>query len=127
MDSEEAERDNLQKSVEKISSKLSQLDESLSKKSTACKNFDRVIAEAEIAYSKVCLTPEIPLPLTTLKIHENLLPQILESSQLLLSTVKREVSNLDKSFKTELSENSERVTICNPVSASTDLLLNGKK
>ncbi|XP_046736726.1 Sjoegren syndrome nuclear autoantigen 1 homolog [Diprion similis] len=75
IDSQEEEKNNLQREIEKMSYKLTQLNESLAKRIAARNDYDRTIAETESAYMK-----------------------ILESSQLLLNMLKREATCLDQSL-----------------------------
>ncbi|XP_058799081.1 microtubule nucleation factor SSNA1-like [Phymastichus coffea] len=75
IDEEEAERVRLQRDVERMNVKISQLNESLGKKSAARADYEHTIQEAESAYMK-----------------------ILESSQLLLNMVKKEAACLDKTL-----------------------------
>ncbi|XP_012262845.2 Sjoegren syndrome nuclear autoantigen 1 homolog [Athalia rosae] len=75
IDSQEEEKHNLQREIEKLSYKLTQLNDSLAKRIATRNDYDRTIAETESAYIK-----------------------ILESSQLLLNMVKREATCLDQSL-----------------------------
>ncbi|XP_012262492.1 Sjoegren syndrome nuclear autoantigen 1 homolog [Athalia rosae] len=72
---EEEEKYNLQKEVERMTYRISQLSENLVKKNAARTDYDRTIQETESAYNK-----------------------ILESSQLLLNMVKREATCLDQTL-----------------------------
>lgn len=53
IDSQEEEKNNLQREIEKLSYKLTQLNESLAKRIAARNDYDRTIAETESAYMKV--------------------------------------------------------------------------
>ncbi|XP_043500330.1 Sjoegren syndrome nuclear autoantigen 1 homolog isoform X1 [Polistes fuscatus] len=75
IDSQEEEKNNLQREIEKMSHKLTRLNDSLAKRVAVRNEYDRTIAETETAYMK-----------------------ILESSQLLLNMIKREATNLDQSL-----------------------------
>ncbi|XP_066569422.1 microtubule nucleation factor SSNA1 [Amia ocellicauda] len=70
---EEEEKRRLQSDIGVLTEKLGRLNESLARKMAARNDFDRTIAETEAAYMK-----------------------ILESSQTLLSVLKRETGNLSK-------------------------------
>ncbi|XP_021933314.1 Sjoegren syndrome nuclear autoantigen 1 homolog isoform X2 [Zootermopsis nevadensis] len=72
IDEQEEEKATLQREIEKMSYKLTQLNDSLSRKVAAKREYDRTISETEVAYSK-----------------------ILESSQVLLNMVQREASCLE--------------------------------
>ncbi|XP_043476873.1 Sjoegren syndrome nuclear autoantigen 1 homolog, partial [Leptopilina heterotoma] len=74
---EEEKRNQLMKEVERMSYKINELNESLSKKAAVRHEYDRTIQEAEGAYEK-----------------------IIESSQLLLNLLKREAANLDETLHT---------------------------
>lgn len=52
IESEEAEKARLQREVERLSGRISQLNESLGKKSAARVDYDRTIQETESAYLK---------------------------------------------------------------------------
>ncbi|XP_015178552.1 PREDICTED: Sjoegren syndrome nuclear autoantigen 1 homolog isoform X1 [Polistes dominula] len=75
IESQEEEKNNLQREIEKMSHKLTRLNDSLAKRVAVRNEYDRTIAETETAYMK-----------------------ILESSQLLLNMIKREATNLDQSL-----------------------------
>ncbi|XP_033210361.1 Sjoegren syndrome nuclear autoantigen 1 homolog isoform X2 [Belonocnema kinseyi] len=75
IDAEEEEKNNLQREIEKMSYKLTRLNDSLSKRIAVRNEYDRTIADTETAYVK-----------------------ILESSQLLLNMLKREASSLDRTL-----------------------------
>uniref|UniRef100_A0A9J7Z0S7 Sjogren syndrome nuclear autoantigen 1 n=1 Tax=Cyprinus carpio carpio TaxID=630221 RepID=A0A9J7Z0S7_CYPCA len=70
---EEAEKSRLQHDIRVLTEKLSRVNESLARRLAARADFDRTIAETEAAYMK-----------------------ILESSQTLLSVLKKETGNLTK-------------------------------
>ncbi|XP_036384067.1 Sjoegren syndrome nuclear autoantigen 1 [Megalops cyprinoides] len=70
---EEEEKARLQQEIRVLTDKLSRINESLARRLAARADFDRTIAETEAAYMK-----------------------ILESSQTLLSVLKREAGNLSK-------------------------------
>ncbi|KAG7476474.1 hypothetical protein MATL_G00083200 [Megalops atlanticus] len=70
---EEEEKARLQQEIRVLTDKLSRVNESLARRLAARADFDRTIAETEAAYMK-----------------------ILESSQTLLSVLKREAGNLSK-------------------------------
>lgn len=53
IDSQEEEKNNLQREIEKMSYKLTQLNDSLGKRIAARNDYDRTIAETESAYMKV--------------------------------------------------------------------------
>ncbi|GAB1286056.1 Sjoegren syndrome nuclear autoantigen 1 homolog [Apodemus speciosus] len=71
---EEDEKQRLQNEVRQLTEKLARVNENLARKIASRNEFDRTIAETEAAYLKV----------------------ILESSQTLLSVLKREAGNLTK-------------------------------
>ncbi|XP_053978979.1 microtubule nucleation factor SSNA1-like [Hylaeus volcanicus] len=75
IESQEEEKNNLQREIESLSYKLTRLNDSLTKKIAVRNEYDRTISDTETAYIK-----------------------ILESSQLLLNMIKREASNLDQSL-----------------------------
>ncbi|KAK2576784.1 hypothetical protein KPH14_005428 [Odynerus spinipes] len=75
IESQEEEKNNLQREIEKMSYKLTRLNDSLAKRIAVRNEYDRAIADTETAYMK-----------------------ILESSQLLLNMLKREATNLDQSL-----------------------------
>ncbi|CAK9823849.1 Microtubule nucleation factor SSNA1 [Anthophora retusa] len=75
IDFQEEEKSNLQREIEKLSYKLTRLNDSLTKKIAVKNEYDRIIADTETAYVK-----------------------ILESSQLLLNVIKREASSLDQTL-----------------------------
>ncbi|XP_066586333.1 microtubule nucleation factor SSNA1-like isoform X2 [Prorops nasuta] len=75
IDSQEDEKNSLQKEIEKMSLRLARINESLSKRIAIRNDYDRAIAETEQAYMK-----------------------ILESSQILLNMVKKEASCLDQTL-----------------------------
>ncbi|XP_076282801.1 microtubule nucleation factor SSNA1 [Lasioglossum baleicum] len=75
IDSQEEEKNNLQREIEKLSYKLTRLNDSLSQRIAVRNEYDRTIADTETAYVK-----------------------ILESSQLLLNMIKREATNLDQTL-----------------------------
>ena len=53
IESEEAEKTRLQRELERINAKISQLNESLGKKTAARTDYERAIQESESAYMKV--------------------------------------------------------------------------
>jgi Sjoegren syndrome nuclear autoantigen 1 len=61
IDEEEEEKATLQREIEKMSYKLAQLNDSLSRKIAAKKECDRAISESEAAYSKVWVCTEMIL------------------------------------------------------------------
>ncbi|XP_035742985.1 Sjoegren syndrome nuclear autoantigen 1 homolog isoform X1 [Vespa mandarinia] len=73
IEAQEEEKNNLQREIEKMSHKLTRLNDSLAKRVAVRNEYDRTIADTETAYMK-----------------------ILESSQLLLNMIKREATNLVK-------------------------------
>ncbi|KAG5322632.1 SSNA1 protein, partial [Pseudoatta argentina] len=75
IESQEKEKNNLQREIEKMSCKLTQLNDSLTKRITIRNEYDRTIADTEAAYVK-----------------------ILESSQLLLNMIKKEAVSLDQTL-----------------------------
>ncbi|XP_051167832.1 microtubule nucleation factor SSNA1-like [Leptopilina boulardi] len=75
IEAEEDEKNNLQREIEKMSYKLTRINDSLAKRTAVRNEYDRTIAETETAYVK-----------------------ILESSQLLLNMLKREATSLDQSL-----------------------------
>uniref|UniRef100_A0A6M2DKY7 Putative sjoegren syndrome nuclear autoantigen 1 protein n=1 Tax=Xenopsylla cheopis TaxID=163159 RepID=A0A6M2DKY7_XENCH len=75
IEKQEEEKCRVQKEIERLSYKLVQLNESLAQRIAAREDYDRLIAETEAGYVK-----------------------ILESSQVLLSLVKREASCLDQNL-----------------------------
>ncbi|XP_015604892.1 Sjoegren syndrome nuclear autoantigen 1 homolog [Cephus cinctus] len=75
IDSQEEEKNNLQREIEKMSCKLTRLNDSLAKRIAVRNEYDRTIADTETAYMK-----------------------ILESSQLLLNMIKREATSLDQTL-----------------------------
>ncbi|KZC05131.1 PREDICTED: Sjoegren syndrome nuclear autoantigen 1 homolog [Dufourea novaeangliae] len=75
IDSQEEEKNNLQREIEKLSYKLTRLNDSLTKTIAVRNEYDRTISDTETAYIK-----------------------ILESSQLLLNMIKREATNLDQTL-----------------------------
>ncbi|KYN12628.1 Sjoegren syndrome nuclear autoantigen 1 like protein [Trachymyrmex cornetzi] len=75
IESQEEEKNNLQREIEKMSCKLTQLNDSLAKRITVRNEYDRTIADTEAAYVK-----------------------ILESSQLLLNMIKKEAVSLDQTL-----------------------------
>ncbi|XP_011049805.1 PREDICTED: Sjoegren syndrome nuclear autoantigen 1 homolog isoform X1 [Acromyrmex echinatior] len=75
IESQEEEKNNLQREIEKMSCKLTQLNDSLTKRITIRNEYDRTIADTEAAYVK-----------------------ILESSQLLLNMIKKEAVSLDQTL-----------------------------
>ncbi|GAB5580278.1 Sjoegren syndrome nuclear autoantigen 1 isoform X2 [Prionailurus iriomotensis] len=74
---EEDEKQRLQSEVRQLTEKLARVNENLARKIASRNEFDRTIAETEAAYLK-----------------------ILESSQTLLSVLKREAGNLTKATAT---------------------------
>ena len=72
---QEEDKNNLQREIEKLSYKLTRLNDGLTKRIAVRNEYDRTIADTETAYIK-----------------------ILESSQLLLNMIKREASNLDQTL-----------------------------
>ncbi|XP_036272866.1 Sjoegren syndrome nuclear autoantigen 1 isoform X1 [Pipistrellus kuhlii] len=81
---EEEEKQRLQNEVRQLTEKLARVNENLARKIASRNEFDRTIAETEAAYLK-----------------DRVCPQILESSQTLLSVLKREAGNLTKATATE--------------------------
>lgn len=75
---EEEEKQRLQNEVRQLTEKLARVNENLARKIASRNEFDRTIAETEAAYLK-----------------------ILESSQTLLSVLKREAGNLTKATASE--------------------------
>lgn len=75
---EEDEKQRLQNEVRQLTEKLARVNENLARKIASRNEFDRTIAETEAAYLK-----------------------ILESSQTLLSVLKREAGNLTKATASE--------------------------
>lgn len=75
IDLQEEEKNNLQQEIEKMSFKLAQVNDSLAKKIAVRNEYDKTIADTELAYMK-----------------------ILESSQLLLNMIKREATTLDQTL-----------------------------
>ncbi|XP_048265361.1 microtubule nucleation factor SSNA1-like isoform X1 [Bombus affinis] len=75
IESQEEEKNHLQREIEKLSYKLTRLNDSLTKKIAVRNEYDRTITDTETAYVK-----------------------ILESSQLLLNMIKREATNLDQTL-----------------------------
>ncbi|KAK0182890.1 hypothetical protein PV327_000977 [Microctonus hyperodae] len=75
IDAQEDEKNNLQREIEKMTYKLSRLNDSLEKRINARNEYDRTIADTEAAYMK-----------------------ILESSQILLNMIKREATSLDQTL-----------------------------
>ncbi|KYQ55681.1 Sjoegren syndrome nuclear autoantigen 1 [Trachymyrmex zeteki] len=75
IESQEEEKNNLQREIEKMSCKLTQLNDNLAKRITVRNEYDRTIADTETAYVK-----------------------ILESSQLLLNMIKKEAVSLDQTL-----------------------------
>ncbi|PSN50081.1 Sjoegren syndrome nuclear autoantigen 1 [Blattella germanica] len=73
IEQQEEEKASVQRDIEKLSSKVAQINESLAKKIAIRNDYDHTIAESEAAYSK-----------------------ILESSQVLLSMVRREAMCLEQ-------------------------------
>ncbi|XP_029673442.1 Sjoegren syndrome nuclear autoantigen 1 homolog [Formica exsecta] len=73
--SQEEEKNNLQREIEKMSCKLTHLNDSLAKRIAVRNEYDRTIADTETAYMK-----------------------ILESSQLLLNMIKKEAVSLDQTL-----------------------------
>lgn len=53
IESQEEEKNNLQREIEKMSCKLTQLNDSLAKRITVRNEYDRTIADTEAAYMKV--------------------------------------------------------------------------
>lgn len=53
IESQEEEKNNLQREIEKMSCKLTQLNDSLAKRITVRNEYDRTIADTEAAYVKV--------------------------------------------------------------------------
>ncbi|XP_014475279.1 PREDICTED: Sjoegren syndrome nuclear autoantigen 1 homolog [Dinoponera quadriceps] len=75
IESQEEEKNNLQREIEKLSCKLALLNDSLAKRIAVRNEYDRTISDTETAYMK-----------------------ILESSQLLLNMIKKEVISLDQTL-----------------------------
>ncbi|CAL1684281.1 unnamed protein product [Lasius platythorax] len=75
IESQEEEKNNLQHEIEKMSCKLTHLNDSLAKRIAVRNEYDRTIADTETAYMK-----------------------ILESSQLLLNMIKKEAVSLDQTL-----------------------------
>ena len=55
IESQEEEKNHLQREIEKLSYKLTRLNDSLTKKIAVRNDYDRTIADTETAYIKVCL------------------------------------------------------------------------
>ncbi|KAL6448455.1 hypothetical protein ACFW04_000400 [Cataglyphis niger] len=72
---QEEEKNNLQREIEKMSCKLTHLNDSLAKRIAVRNEYDRTISDTETAYMK-----------------------ILESSQLLLNMIKKEAVSLDQTL-----------------------------
>ncbi|XP_012533396.1 Sjoegren syndrome nuclear autoantigen 1 homolog isoform X2 [Monomorium pharaonis] len=75
IESQEEEKNDLQCEIEKLSCKLTQLNDSLAKRITVRNEYDRTIADTEAAYVK-----------------------ILESSHLLLNMIRKEAVSLDQTL-----------------------------
>ncbi|XP_012274904.1 Sjoegren syndrome nuclear autoantigen 1 homolog isoform X2 [Orussus abietinus] len=75
IDTQEDEKNTLQKEIEKMSYKLTCINDSLAKRIAIRNEYDRTIADTETAYMK-----------------------ILESSQLLLNMIKKEASSLGQTL-----------------------------
>ncbi|XP_020293449.1 Sjoegren syndrome nuclear autoantigen 1 homolog isoform X2 [Pseudomyrmex gracilis] len=75
IEAQEEEKNNLQREIEKMSCKLTQLNDSLAKRISVRNEYDRTISDTETAYIK-----------------------ILESSQLLLNMIKKEAVSLDQTL-----------------------------
>ncbi|XP_011691026.1 PREDICTED: Sjoegren syndrome nuclear autoantigen 1 homolog isoform X2 [Wasmannia auropunctata] len=75
IESQDEEKNNLHREIEKMSCKLTQLNDSLAKRIAVRNEYDRTIADTEAAYVK-----------------------ILESSQLLLNMIKKEAVSLDQTL-----------------------------
>lgn len=75
IESQQEEKNNLQREIEKMSYKLTRVNDSLAKRIAVRNEYDRTIADTETAYMK-----------------------ILEASQLLLNTIKREATSLDQTL-----------------------------
>ncbi|XP_029047520.1 Sjoegren syndrome nuclear autoantigen 1 homolog isoform X2 [Osmia bicornis bicornis] len=75
IEAQEDEKNSLQTEIEKLSYKLTRLNDSLTKRIAVRNEYDRTIADTETAYIK-----------------------ILESSQLLLNMIKKEATNLDQTL-----------------------------
>ncbi|XP_017883895.1 Sjoegren syndrome nuclear autoantigen 1 homolog isoform X1 [Ceratina calcarata] len=75
IESQEEEKNYLQREIEKLSHKLTRVNDSLTKRIAVRNEYDRTITDTETAYVK-----------------------ILESSQLLLNMIKREATNLDQTL-----------------------------
>ncbi|XP_063985198.1 microtubule nucleation factor SSNA1-like [Diachasmimorpha longicaudata] len=75
IETQEEEKSNLQREIEKMSYKLTRINDSLGKRIAVRNEYDRTIADTESAYMK-----------------------ILESSQLLLNMIKREATTLDQTL-----------------------------
>lgn len=56
IDAEEEEKNNLQREIEKMSYKLTRLNDSLSKRIAVRNEYDRTIADTETAYVKVTIS-----------------------------------------------------------------------
>ncbi|XP_032021659.2 microtubule nucleation factor SSNA1 [Hylobates moloch] len=82
---EEDEKQRLQNEVRQLTEKLARVNENLARKIASRNEFDRTIAETEAAYLK-----------------------ILESSQTLLSVLKREAGNLTKATASDQKSSSGR-------------------
>ncbi|XP_036892455.1 Sjoegren syndrome nuclear autoantigen 1 isoform X1 [Sturnira hondurensis] len=87
---EEEEKQRLQNEVRQLTEKLARVNENLARKIASRNEFDRTIAETEAAYLKVGL-----------RAAQAAWVQILESSQTLLSVLKREAGNLTKATASE--------------------------
>nr|XP_012233706.1 PREDICTED: Sjoegren syndrome nuclear autoantigen 1 homolog isoform X2 [Linepithema humile] len=87
IEAQEEEKNGLQREIEKMSCKLTHLNDSLAKRIAIRNELDRTIADSELAYIK-----------------------ILESSQLLLNMLKREAVSLDQTLaKINVKENYEEI------------------
>ncbi|XP_011335554.1 Sjoegren syndrome nuclear autoantigen 1 homolog isoform X2 [Ooceraea biroi] len=85
IDAQEEEKNNLQHEIEKMSCKLTELNDTLAKRIAIRNEYDRTISDTETAFMK-----------------------ILESSQLLLKVIKKEAVSLDETL---VKANSEKQSI----------------
>lgn len=59
---EEEEKTNIQKDLVILNKRITELDESLSRNYAYSNGYDKTIHEVEVAYSKVCFSPQIFSP-----------------------------------------------------------------
>lgn len=59
IESQEEEKNNLQREIEKMSCKLTQLNDNLAKRITVRNEYDRTIADTETAYVKVVFLSDL--------------------------------------------------------------------